>query len=208
MEKKKTQLFCKVYGKHLLEKLEKELNLNVLVTFELNFDFTFDGKIFTMNLRNLTAQKENFSEELAIYFRDMSDIIIIVFDLKDKEEFDRLKSSEFGKFLERHYKNSFKVFILYTDQNDWSGLSEEANDAINFAKEHKGIYKLMEKDCFKCFNEIIKEYLINKYNKKIEFLDTRDEKIKCHFNYAGKHKKKTDEYYYFKIKKLKFCLIY
>ena len=205
MEKKKTKLFCVVYGKHFLEKLKNELNL---ATNELIFDSTFDEKKFTIELNNFPTKKESFSEGLAIYFRDKSDIIFIVFDLNDKEEFDRLKSPEFGKFLESHYKNSFKVFILYTDRNNFADLVEEGNDAINFVNEHKGIYKLMENDCFKCFNEIIKEYLENKYKKEIEFIATPNEKIKCQFNYDEKYKKKTDEYYYFKIKKLKFCLIY
>ena len=62
MEKKKTKLFCVVYGKHFLEKLKNELNL---ATNELIFDSTFDEKKFTIELKNFPTKKESFSEGLA-----------------------------------------------------------------------------------------------------------------------------------------------
>ena len=135
-------------------------------------------------------------------------IIFIVFDLYKKDDCETLSSQDFRKFIERYYKNSFKVFIAHS-KNDIP--LEVLYDVEKCAKENKGISEVMYYECFDCLMRVIKLYLMKKYKKNKNEINYKRNKImgelQGHFYSVGKDKEKTGECCNIKIKKNN-CLIY
>ncbi len=216
MEKETTNLNCAIYGHNFLFDLIKELNVNTNDKTYFTFHFTFDDKKFKMNFAHLLMSKRG-REIMSIPYENItkSDIIFVVFNLYKEKDFGILSSQDFGYFLERYYKNSFKVFIQYKEEvesynpYEFSFYKVDPDDVIKFAGENKGISEVMIDGtfkCFKCLMRIIKIYLMEKYKKnddEIKYEDTIDEEIKCHFYSVEKDKKKCE-----KCCNNTFCLIY